>query len=98
GQAVETYNNQMRTVCDRMLESNDVESFTSWDDSETEKWRDAVAADAEAQWTDIVSGFNLEDPQSYLDAYKASYDSFESDDNPLDAGPSCIAEWQELHN
>jgi TRAP-type C4-dicarboxylate transport system substrate-binding protein len=98
GEAIETYNDAMRSVCDGMLESEDVESFTRWDDSATQEWEDLVGDEAEETWLSIMDDYGYEDAETYLDEYKQAYSSHESEENPTDAGISCVDEWQEAND
>ncbi|WP_147102943.1 TRAP transporter substrate-binding protein DctP [Nesterenkonia populi] len=94
GEAIETYNEAMRDVCDGMLESPDVESFTRWDEDATAEWHDLVGDEAEDLWLEIMDDYGYEDAEAYLEEYKSAYAAHESDDNPVDAGISCVDEWQ----
>lgn len=98
GEATETYNASMRDVCDGMLESPDVEDFIRWDEEATQEWRDQVGDDAEGLWFDIMEDYGFEDAEEYLQEYKSAYESHASDDNPVDAGLSCVDEWQEQNS
>ncbi|WP_300342887.1 TRAP transporter substrate-binding protein DctP [Nesterenkonia sp.] len=95
GEAIETYNDAMADVCEGMLNSDDVESFTRWDESATEEWRDLVGDDAEDLWLEIMADYGYTDGEAYLEEYKAAYAEHESEDNPTDAGISCVDQWQD---
>lgn len=95
GETVQAYNDGMRQVCDGMLESPDVESFIRWDEQATQEWEDQVGDQAVDLWFDIVDDYGFEASEEYLDEYISAYEAHESADNPLDAGLSCVDEWQE---
>lgn len=98
GTTVETYNEAMREVCDGMLASDDVESFIRWDEDATQEWQGLVGDQGVEQWLDIVDGYGFDEAEEYLDEYMAAYEANESPDNPLDAGLSCVDEWQEQNS
>lgn len=98
GEAMVAFNDAQRSVCDGMLESSDVESFTRWSEDATQAWYGEAGEDAETMWLDIVDGYGFEAAPEYLDEYKAAYASHESPDNPVEAGLSCVDEWQEQNN
>lgn len=95
GEAIETYNEAMASTCEGMLNSDDVESFTRWDEAATEDWRDLVGDDAEELWLEIMDDYGYDNAEAYLSEYKAAYAGHESEDNPADAGLSCVDQWQE---
>lgn len=95
GETVEAYNEGMREVCDGMLASPDVESFTRWDEDATQEWEDQVGDQAADLWMNIVDGYGFDAPDRYLQEYISAYEDHESEDNPLDAGLACVDEWQE---
>lgn len=96
-EAIDTYNESMETVCEGMLDSDDVESFTRWDEAATEEWRALVGDDAEDLWLEIMDDYGYADAETYLSEYRSAYAEHESDDNPTDAGISCVDDWQEQH-
>lgn len=98
GETVQTYNEGMREVCDGMLASDDVESFIRWDEGSTQEWEDLVGDQGVEQWLSIVHDYGFDEAEEYLDEYMAAYEANESPDNPLDAGLSCVDEWQEQNS
>ena len=95
GETVRAYNDGMREVCDGMLASDDVESFTRWDEAATQEWEDQVGDQAVDLWLDIVDDYGFEASEEYLEEYIAAYQAHESEANPVDAGLSCVDEWHE---
>lgn len=98
GETVATYNDSMREVCDGMLASDDVEDFIRWDEDATQEWEDLVGDQGVEQWLGIVDDYGFDEAEEYLDEYIAAYEANESADNPLDAGLSCVDEWQEQNS
>lgn len=98
GTTVETYNEGMREVCDGMLASDDVEDFIRWDDEATQQWEDLVGDQGVEQWLDIVDDYGFDEAETYLDEYITAYEANESPDNPIDAGLSCVDEWQQQNS
>lgn len=95
GSAIETYNEAMVQVCDDMLAATTVESFTRWEESATQEWRDEVGSSADDLWVETAEGYGMQNAQDYLDEYKSTYDSLVSPDNPQDAAIDCVDQWQE---
>lgn len=95
GTAIETYNETIGEVCEGMLSATTVESFTRWDESATQEWRDAVGSSADELWVETAEGYGMQNAQDYLDEYKSTYDSLVSPDNPQDAAVDCVDRWQE---
>lgn len=98
GETIEAFNGAMSDICEGMLESQDVEEFTQWDESATDEWRAEVGDDAEELWLETVTDYGVEGAEEYLDEYRAAYDSHENPDNPNDMSLSCVDEWQEQSN
>lgn len=98
GRTIEIANRELEGICQGMLDSPDVESFHSWDDAETEEWRELAAEGAQDAWLDIMADYNFDDAEAYLDEYVSTYESLESPDNPVDAGIACASKWQEQNN
>jgi len=98
GETISVANGALGEVCQGMLDSPDVEDFASWDEAETQEWIDLAGEDAEAAWLEIMDDYNFDDAEAYLDEYKNTYESYASDDNPVDAGIACASEWQEQNN
>jgi len=98
GRTIDIANGELENICQGMLDSPDVEDFSSWDEAETQEWIDLAGEDAESAWLEIMDDYNFDDAEAYLDEYKNTYESFASDDNPVDAGIACASEWQEQNN
>ena len=98
GRTIDIANRELENICQGMLDSPDVEDFSSWDEAETQEWIDLAGEDAESAWLEIMDDYNFDDAEAYLDEYKNTYESFASDDNPVDAGIACASEWQEQNN
>lgn len=98
GDTVGAYNEGMREVCDGMLASDDVESFIRWDEEATQEWEDLVGDQAVDQWLEIVEDYGFDEAEEYLDEYIAAYEANVDADNPVDAGLSCVDEWQEQNS
>ena len=94
-EAMTAYNEQIETVCDAMIDHEDVEDFTRWDQTETQRWQDEIGDRAEQLWLDTVATYNFENPEAYLDDYKAHYEEHASDDNVTDSAAACVDRWQE---
>src|SRR5699024_1523280 len=98
GMMTETYNEAIGEVCQGMMDATTVENFDRWDDSASEEWRVSAGDLGESVWLDQAADSGLEDPEGYLEAYIASYESHVSDDNPIDAAVTCVDEWQAQNN
>lgn len=97
GEAMAAYNQQIETVCDAMIAHENVESFTRWDEAETQRWNDAIGNTAEELWLETVATYNFDDAEEYLAAYQAKYAEHSSESNVEDGAASCVDRWQE-HN
>lgn len=95
GEAMTAYNEQIETVCDAMIDHENVESFTRWDEAETQRWKDDIGDSAEELWLKTVATYNFDNAEEYLDTYKAKYDEHVSDDNIEDGAAACVDRWQE---
>lgn len=95
GEAMTAYNEQIETVCDAMIDHENVESFTRWDEAETQRWKDDIGDSAEELWLETVATYNFDNAEEYLDTYKAKYDEHVSDDNIEDGAAACVDRWQE---
>lgn len=95
GEAMVAYNEQVETVCDSMIDHQDVEDFTRWDEAETQRWQDEIGDRAEELWFESVASYNFDGAEEYLNAYKEHYAEHESDDNVVDAAAACVDRWQE---
>lgn len=98
GRTIEVANGELENICQGMLDSPDVEDFSSWDEAETQEWVDLAGDDAQTAWLEIMEDYNFEDAEAYLDEYVSAYESYESDENPVDAGIACAGTWQEQNN
>lgn len=98
GRTIDIANGELENICQGMLDSPDVEDFSSWDEAETQEWIDLAGEGAESAWLEIMDDYNFDDAEAYLEEYKNTYDSYTSDDNPVDAGIACASEWQEQNN
>lgn len=98
GMMTETYNEAVGEVCQGMREATTVENFDRWDESASEEWRAAGGDLGKSVWLDQAADAGLEDPEGYLEAYQASYESHVSDDNPIDGAVKCADEWQAQNN
>lgn len=98
GMLTETYNEAVGEVCQGMLDATTVENFDRWDESASEEWRASGGDLGKSVWLDQAADSGLEDPEGYLEAYQASYDSHVSEDNPIDAAVTCADEWQAQNN
>lgn len=97
GEAMVAYNEQIETVCDAMIDDENVESFTRWDEDETQRWMDEIGDEAEQLWFETVDTYNFDNAEEYLETYKATYEEHASDDNLEDAAATCVDRWQEQH-
>ncbi|KIT90158.1 hypothetical protein QT22_00590 [Staphylococcus aureus] len=95
GEAMTAYNEQIETVCDAMIDHENVESFTRWDEAETQRWKDDIGDSAEELWLETVATYNFDNAEEYLDTNKAKYDEHVSDDNSEDGAAACVDRWQE---
>ena len=95
GRIIELSNGELEYICQGMLDSPDVENFETWPEEETQKWRDEAEDGAEEAWLQIMDDYNFADADAYLDEYIAAYESYQSEDNPVDAGIACADQWQE---
>ncbi|MDN6151294.1 MAG: hypothetical protein L0I91_07695, partial [Yaniella sp.] len=57
--------------------------------------RDEAEDGAQEAWLQIMDDYNFDDADAYLEEYVAAYESYQSEDNPLDAGIACADQWQE---
>lgn len=95
GRIIEIANGELENICQGMLDSPDVENFESWPEEETQKWIDEAGDEAQEAWLQIMDDYNFDDAEAYLDEYVEAYESYQSDDNPTDAGIACADRWQE---
>lgn len=95
GRIIELSNGELENICQGMLDSPDVKNFESWPEEETQKWVDEAGDEAQEAWLQIMEGYNFADAEAYLDEYMAAYESYQSEDNPVDAGIACANKWQE---
>lgn len=98
GEIINVANGALDEVCQGMLDSPDVEDFSSWGEDETQEWVDLASDGAQDAWLDIMADYNFDDAEAYLDEYVSTYESLQSDENPVDAGIACAATWQEQNN
>ncbi|GAA2034029.1 C4-dicarboxylate TRAP transporter substrate-binding protein [Yaniella flava] len=98
GEIIATSNGALEEVCQGMLDSPDVENFSSWPEEETQAWEDLAGDEAQAAWLEIMEDYNFTDAEAYLDEYVAAYESHESEENPVDAGIACADTWQEQNS
>lgn len=94
GLLTETYNEAVADVCQGMMDATTVENFDRWDDSASEEWRASAGDLGKSVWLKQAADSGLEDPEGYLEAYQASYESHVSEDNPIDAAVTCADQWQ----
>lgn len=92
GAAMEAFNATAQGQCQAMIDAPTVETYTMWEDSAIDEWKAKVGSSGEETWTEVASGYGLEDPASYLDAYKAAYAEHE-DAEYHDATLDCPAEF-----
>lgn len=98
GMLTETYNEAVADVCQGMMDATAVENFDRWDEAASEEWRVSGGDLGKTVWLDQAADSGLKDPQGYLEAYQASYESHVSEDNPIDGALTCVDEWQALNN
>ncbi|HEY4536647.1 MAG TPA: TRAP transporter substrate-binding protein DctP [Enteractinococcus sp.] len=94
GLLTETYNEAVADVCQGMMDATTVENFDRWDDAASEEWRASAGDLGKSVWLKQAADSGLEDPEGYLEAYQASYESHVSEDNPIDAAVTCVDQWQ----
>ncbi|WP_221583373.1 TRAP transporter substrate-binding protein DctP [Microbacterium sp. G2-8] len=72
--------------CDPVLET--IEQINEWDESETERWREAIGTQGEEKWIADAESAGLQDAESYLELYKEKMESFEGE-TPKDPSLVC---------
>lgn len=93
GAAMEAFNATAEGQCQEMLDAPTVETFTAWDESATAEWEEQVGTSGEETWKEVASGYGLQDPDAFLDAYKEAYAEHE-DAEYTDATLDCPAQFE----
>lgn len=82
--------------CQTLYDFPGVESFTSWDESATQEWKDLVFDQLVDQWISEAEAAGLEDAQGYFDIYQAELEKLSADAGPAgDPVASCIEKFQD---
>lgn len=77
------FNEVTTEQCDQLLDT--IGDLNQWDESETQRWQDAVDVDIEGRWIEEAERDGLSDAAGYLEAYKAKLDEYQGD---MEADPS----------
>lgn len=75
GAGIEPFNVGSAQQCETILGYDGTQSFTAWDEADTEEWKAAVGDALFDVWADHASENGLSDPEGYLADYQEALDA-----------------------
>lgn len=84
GEGMKAFNGATEAQCDALYEFDGVETFTAWDEEDTQEWKDLVQDDLINKWLEQAASDGLENPQGFLDDYMSAYDEAASQPDIVD--------------
>ncbi|MFD1718390.1 TRAP transporter substrate-binding protein [Georgenia deserti] len=92
GVGAQEFNETAAQQCPPMMEAENVEELSAWDESVTASWEDETGDTLQDAWVDLATEQGLENAQGVLDDYLAGLEEHAVDVD--DATLACIDEFQ----